>query len=81
MPNIIQQYADSMISFGVFLLIFFACILASVDQDKSCPTSNRELNTTAIVFGVIGIFVSLVMIFFSSHVKILLAYLTENFAK
>ncbi len=64
-----KSFPEVMLSFGVFLLIFFACIVGTIDQSKdSCTTCNNDLNKTGRAFGIFGILVSLSIIVYSSYI-------------
>jgi hypothetical protein len=59
MNEVFRNYPIVMLSFGICLLMFFACIVASVNEcDNSCTTTNRDLNKTGLSFGIIGILVA-----------------------
>jgi len=67
--QLVKDYEKVILSFGVFLLIFFSCIVGSINEcDDSCPSSNRDLNKTGLSFGIVGILVSLTIILFSTYV-------------
>lgn len=64
-----KDYTYTIFFFGCFLLIFFSCIVGSINEcDKTCNTINKDLNTTGFTFGVIGIFVAFVIMILSAIV-------------
>ena len=66
-----KEYSKTMISFGIILLIFFSCILGSLNEsENSCPNTNHELNRVGIVFSTFGLLISLVILFYSTYIQI-----------
>lgn len=62
-----QIYTIVMIIIGIFLLCFFAPIVASINEaDDTCPNTNHTLNKTGLSFGVIGILLSCAIIITSA---------------
>ena len=58
-----------MMIFGICLLIFFSCIVGSINEcDDSCSTTNHDLNKTGLSFGVIGLVIALIIIGYSGFI-------------
>ncbi len=69
MTNPFEEYPPVMLSFSIILLIFFACIVGSINEcDNSCSNTNRELNKTGLSFGIIGLLVSLTILLYSCFI-------------
>jgi hypothetical protein len=65
----IDSYPKVVLSFGIFLIIFLAVIMAPIDDSKrNCSGINTDLNEAGLVFSGFAMAMSLVITVYSLYI-------------